>query len=152
MTVFQYKVRKKFPVEPPLGKPEFASEAEQLIGEWDGMPASDIEERWAKATAGNPKVLQTEFRVALGAPKGMPGWKELDFLHNTVHGWKAIEIDDTSFVHKGASGKAEIVNEDIVRLMGLRQLGINVPEIIHVDGARLQTQDDAKRAQREIIG
>lgn len=134
---------------PKAKRAKFASEAEQLLGSVKGMDAKQGEERFAKALDEIGEVLGYQFRIAVGAPRGMPGWKELDFLIQTIYGYTAVEIDDMSFVHLGK--QAEMTMEDGIRIAGLADMGVNVRQIEHVDNARLQNQEDAARAVKELL-
>ena len=138
-------------------KPQYIAptpaEDEQLTGSVQNMPASDNEERFARSLYKNKRVQGFEFRKAIGAPKGMPGWKELDFLVSTISGFHAFEIDDTSFVHKGESARTKDRLSDITRRQALERDGIQLPAgIEHVDAsAWLQNQESSDRRVRELI-
>ena len=132
-------------------KPKFANEPEQLSGQVDGMPASDLEERFIKAARKHPSVKQAIFRLTLGAPKGMPGWLELDVLMDTTLGYRAIEIDDMSFIHKGEGERQEALLKDMRRLESLKHYGINLSQVEHVPHTKLETQADANRWMQENI-
>lgn len=132
----------------PVAKPD-----EGLTGMVQGKTAAQDEERFARALDRNSQVMGYEFRLAVGAPKGMPGWRELDFLVETYSGYRAFEIDDTSFVHKGESARATDRLHDISRVQALQNMGAEVAHgVEHVDAvAHLQNQNDANRKVRELI-
>ena len=144
---FKYKVSRK---KPPISssKPEFADTPERLTGSIKGMPAAKGEERFANALRG----YEFRFRInPTGIPRGMPGWLELDFLINTPFGYRAIEIDDMEFVHRGVRKSAEMVLKDNRRKKGLAGMGIDVREIEHIDTALLETQEDANTVVRNLL-
>ena len=105
-------------------------EAELLAGEVMGMKASAPEERMAKAL-GKAQV-PFEFRYTVGAPRGLPGWKEIDFVASKNGMVYPIEVD-TEFTHRN-KGKADRLHDAIV-LSELEQQGYQVyPQVIHVMG------------------
>lgn len=148
-----FKYKKKSVPRIPLDtkKPDFADTPEQLVGEIAGMPASDLEERFYNMLNRSSAVWQKYFRMTLGAPRGLPGWLELDFLVETTYGWRAFEIDDVSFIHKGESERQEGLEKDLRRLDSLKKKGIDVREIEHVTNEELGTQEDANRWGQENI-
>lgn len=127
---------------------------EQLDGFVQGKKATDDEERFAKALDKIGSVQGYEFRMALGAPRGMPGWRELDYLVQTPGGWRAFEIDDTSFVHRGESARNADQTRDLQRIQALERQGIHLARgIEHVDAVMwLDTQAKADARVRELFG
>ena len=119
-------------------------EDEVLTGAIDEKPASAPEERLANATA---RLAGRAFRFALGYP-GEPGWKELDFLFNRLGSFTAVEVDG-EFAHKGEILTQDL--DDLVRLDGLRKLGIDVSEIKHIPAEDLDTKEMAERVARELF-
>lgn len=150
--VFKFK-KVRVPAVPRFNgrKPQTASEGEEILsGYVDGMPAKRDEEFFMLEARKLPTVKYSEFRVSLGAPRGVPGWLELDALVDTYSGWRAFEIDDLSFVHLGQRENAETMTKDLRRVNGLRKRGINVSHIEHVDAADLKTRNMAKDLLRKI--
>lgn len=138
MTLPPVKIYKpsKFKALPFAPRIAFGSgdEAEFLVGEVNGMKASAPEERYVNALRQTKNVNGFEFRVALGAPRGMSGWKELDLLVDSLGVKHAIEID-TEFTHRD-KGTSDVLHDAIV-LNELRQLGYMVyPEVLHINGDR----------------
>jgi hypothetical protein len=115
------------------------------------MPASDLEERFNKAVSKHPSVRGVEFRLSLGAPRGLPGWLELDYLLDTVSGYRAFEVDDITFIHKGERERQEGLIKDQRRLFTLKSWGLGVREIEHVTNEKLGTQEEANRWARENL-
>lgn len=135
----------------PNRKPQVAKEDEEILsGFVDGIPAKRDEEFFMQELRKRPSVQESEFRKALGAPKGLPGWLELDALVRTYNGFRAFEIDDMSFIHAGAREAAETKVKDGRRLAGLRMKGISVRQIEHLDAKDLETRADAKRLLRKL--
>lgn len=129
-----------------------------LTGNVQAKPAAADEERYAIALT--KQHLTFWFRLnPTNVPIGLPGSVELDFLvemtglptmqHSGLY--KAIEIDDLTFIHFGQRKKADMIIKDQKRIEGLARWGIQVPEIIHVDAARLSTQQGADQAVKEIL-
>lgn len=135
----------------PSNKPRTAREGEEVLsGYVDGMPAKRDEEFFMQEARKLKTVLNSSFRMTLGAPRHMPGWLELDALIETHSGYRAFEIDDMSFIHQGLRESAETVVKDRRRLDGLNKIGINVMKIEHLDAADLETRADAKKLLQEI--
>lgn len=123
------KLKLPAPQRPRL---ESGGEAELLEGQVNGMKASAGEERFAKALRKITAVDGFEFRYTIGAPRGLPGWKELDFVVVKGGTLYAIEID-TAFTHRD-KGASDTLHDAIV-LKELKKLGMNLhPVVIHLDG------------------
>lgn len=154
---FTFKPKRKVTLPLKGLKPKFANEPEQLSGSVNGIPASDLEERFHVAAKQSGKVRQEFFQLTLGGAKGEPGWLSLDYLYETNYGWQAFEIDDVSFIHKGEGEIQEAKLKDIRRVEGLLQMGINLtPDregrlISHVTNENLSTQEDANRWFKENV-
>jgi hypothetical protein len=116
-------------------------------GEVQGKKASQIEERFAKAL--DKKGIPYQFRVAVGASRNMPGWKELDFLVEKSGTYFAVEID-SAFTHRD-KGSSDVLHDAIVlkELAGLPMY----PEVLHFDMERdLVTQEETdKTVERNIL-
>ena len=123
---------------------EIEREEEVLTGMIGEKTASAPEERLANATA---RLAGRAFRFALGYP-GEPGWKELDFLFNRFGQFTAVEVDG-EFAHKGEIREQDL--DDLVKLDKLRDLGVEVSEIIHIPAENLETKEMAKREARELF-
>jgi len=119
-------------------------EEEVLTGMIGEKTASAPEERLANATS---RLAGSAFKFALGYP-GEPGWKELDFLFNRFGEFTAVEVDG-EFAHKGEIREQDL--DDLVRLDKLRDLGIEVAEIIHIPAEDLDTKEMAERVARELF-
>ena len=117
---------------------------ERLTGKVRDMAASAAEERLAAAFQQKGKSFY--FRMALGAPRNLPGWKELDFLVQSTGYAYAIEVDST-FTHRLKVESDKL--HDAIVLKALEQEGYNVfPHVYHLDG---ETQlSDAKTTRRTV--
>lgn len=142
------KVILPMPHKPRLDTGE---EAEYLGGMVQNKKASAPEERFAKALDKLTTVDSYEFRYTIGAPRGMPGWKELDYLVSS-HGqvW-AFEVD-TEFTHR-QKGKADVLHDAIV-LRDLEKDGMQVfPTVIHLMGETdLVDQKWADATAKRVFG
>lgn len=106
-------------------------EPEVLGGSVQNMKASQPEERFAKALS-RVGVDGYEFRRSVGAPRGLPGWLELDFLVAARGQMYAIEVD-TAFTHRD-KGRKDVLH-DALLLSHLEKEGLQVyPKVIHLDG------------------
>ena len=122
------------PILPSPIKPraDTGDEAELLGGMVQGKKASAPEERLFRALD-EIGIDNAEFRYTIGAPRGLPGWKELDALIPTKSGLIfAVEVD-TAFTHR-EKGRADVLHDAIV-LQDLTKQGMNIwPKVIHLDG------------------
>ena len=141
---YKLKVARKGSSIAPPGFPSISrDEPEQLSGEVQGMEASAPEERMAKAlTKAN---MNFKFRLVIGAPKGMPGWKELDFLVMESGLLYAMEMD-TAFTHRSKEQKDKLHDALILNDKELQSYGQIWPEVFHVDGDSEAGSDDNARA------
>lgn len=148
---FKFRTVRKDNFKFPSSKQQTAKDGEEILsGYVDGIPAKRDEEFFLSEVRKLPNVLSSEFRMAVGAPKNLPGWLELDALIGTFAGYRAFEIDDMSFVHLGQREAAETKLKDIRRVDGLRKIGVNVREIEHIDAADLEDRDKTKTKIREL--
>lgn len=105
-------------------------EAEVLSGEVQGMKASALEERFARAL--DKERISYQFRYTIGAPRGLPGWKELDYLIERNGQIYAVEVD-SAFTHRN-KGESDRLHDAIV-LSELEQEGFQAfPQVIHLQG------------------
>jgi hypothetical protein len=133
MTFKFKKARKPFDKISVPGFPQhqLPGEPEQLLGSVRGMTASAPEERLARAL--DKKGIQYEFRYVVGAPKGLPGWKELDFIASIGGLLYTMEVD-TAFTHRSKEF-ADVLHDAIVlNDFDLNAMGEVFPHVIHVDG------------------
>lgn len=125
--------------------------AEVLTGKVQGLDASASEERLGKALARSVRIQGFEFRHTLGAPRGLPGWKEVDYLVSFGGLVYPIEVD-TVFTHRKKK-EADRLHDAIV-LSELGKLGINAyPQVIHLSGdTELADQKNADAAVKRMFG
>lgn len=147
MKPFQFKIVKRaVKVDLPSFPSQSAdSEPEQLSGEVQGKKASAPEERMAKAF--DKAGIQYIFRYVVGAPKGLPGWKELDFVVSANGVMNAIEVD-TAFTHRNKQNSDVLHDAIILNDRYLRQMGEMWPQVRHVDGD--SDLADQQRADRFV--
>lgn len=131
-------------------RPSFAKDEEQLTGQFRGMKASDIEERFGNSLQRNRRIRNVYFRVPVGAPRGMPGWKELDFLVETYSGWRAFQTDDVEFVHVGSDSRDALT--DVIILEALRRDGIYISRVERIQSIRITDDEQSDQTVRELIG
>lgn len=125
-------------------------EPELLEGSTNGMEASAGEERFAKALNKITSVDGFEFRYTVGAPRNMPGFKEVDFLVQARGLVYPIEVD-TEFTHRNKGQKDKL--HDAILLNELSKQGMNVyPNVLHLDGeSDLVSQDNADRTAKRLF-
>lgn len=132
MKTFRFRKPPKAKAIPLPSKPSVSPpQAEQLMGSVHGKEASAPEERLAKAL--DKAGMQYEFRYVVGAPKGLPGWKELDFLVSRSGVLYAIEVD-TAFTHRGKQQKDRLHDAIILNDKELNSMGLLWPMVFHADG------------------
>jgi len=142
---------KKNKSKPFKKRQKFSREVETLTGEVQGKPAAEGEERFAKTL--RKRNLQFWFNInPTNVPKGKPGWLTLDHLVKTRFGFRAFEIDDLEFIHKGQRKKAEDALKDERRLDGLNRKGYNIRKIEHIDNAKLKTQESSDETGQRLFG
>lgn len=148
---FRFKTVKQTPL---IGIPSLprigGAEEELLTGEVQGVKASAPEERMAKAL--DKAKIQYIFRYTVGAPRGLPGWKELDFLVLTKGIVYAVEVD-TAFTHR-EKGNTDVLHDAIIQNdREINSSGILWPQVIHADGdTDLSTNDSAKSYVKKLFG
>lgn len=145
MKPFRFKIVKRsikvdlpsFPAQTSQDEPE------QLTGMVQNKQASAPEERMAKAL--DEAKIQYIFRYTVGAPRGMPGWKELDFVVYSGGLIHAVEVD-TAFTHRNKQ-QSDILHDAIVLGdQALKTMGEVYPTVMHVDGdADLADKDKANK-------
>lgn len=124
-------------------RPKLVRETEKpLTRNVQGQPASDLEERFARAL--EKERIGYAFQFVHGAPKGLPGFQSLDFLVLTPVP-VAVQVDDTTFIHKGTAAHDELV--DTKTIHNLRRMGYGniFPTVLHVTQEVLSNQEDANR-------
>jgi hypothetical protein len=124
-------------------------EPERLEGYVQGKQASDSEERMANALSGSAGVESYEFRLALGAPRGFPGWKELDYLAISRGILYAIEVDD-KFTHRAKAESDRL--HDVIILKELNKSGGGTvwPEVFHA--LDINSQEAATSFVKNLFG
>lgn len=148
---FQYKVSRSGSKPTASGKPQVYKPQEVLEGTLQGKKVPQDEERFYRGAMRTGKVRGYYVQFEIGA-RGLPGYRTLDALISTDMGWRAVEVDGASFVHRGDAAKANDRLADYQRMDGLRRLGI-VPMggIEHLADSKLQTQEQADRTAKDFF-
>lgn len=138
-----------------IQKPERQPKPEQeYSGTIDGLDAKIGEENLLRAATKYEMITGYKFRIAIGAPRNMPGYKELDFLLSNKSGqFVAIQVRDTDFIHKGFEMQAKDQMSDVFILQTLAKEGITLKggRVWTIDDNQLQTVEDAKKVLEEIL-
>jgi hypothetical protein len=151
---FRYSRSKKAPLTALTVKQEMPVETEEYTGIIDGLEAKHGEENLFKQAYKTGAVMGHWFRVSIGAPRNMPGWKELDFLFLLKTGeYVAIQVRDYEFVHKGLEAEGSDMASDMFVLQELAKEGISVRgnSVISIDDNDLLTPELAKHTVQEIL-
>lgn len=144
---FKYKITKRHIDYVPRGEPISPNVTEGFTGQIQGLKASDLEERFARALDKRKNVISYEFRKPFVAGRNMPGEIEVDF--SVYDGsYYPIQIDG-EFAHKSAAQRTSDEMKNIV-LDGLLKGSAHPVQRIRFD--RLQTQEAADHVVREIFG
>lgn len=135
---------------PSLPRISGTDKPEQLLGVVQDMQASAPEERFARAL--EDLDLQYVFRYTSGAPKGLPGWKELDFIVVTNGLVYLVEVD-TAFTHRGKEAKDVLHDAILMNDTEIQMMGEVWPTVIHADGdGELASQDTASAYVKRMFG
>ena len=146
--IYQFHINAAPRENTPAPKIQTPSDDEMLMGYVQGMEASDLEERFARAIAKMPDlVLGYSFRKPMIAGKNLPGWAELDFSVFTPTGYQPIQVDG-EYAHKSQQQKSEDTVKDA--LINEELKGYAQP-IIRINGDLLQTQAEADLTARMIF-
>lgn len=129
---FRFKTKRNqafigLPSIPRLDGPE----PELLTGSVDGITASAPEERLAKAL--DKANLQYIFRYTVGAPRGLPGWKEIDFVVLTKGMLYLVEVD-TAFTHRAKENQDVLHDAIALNDPELNASGELWPYVLRADG------------------
>lgn len=132
MKPFRFRTSRRASPFPLPSIPRYSEHTEEpLTGMVNDMEASAPEERLANALT--KARIPFYFRYVVGAPRGLPGWKELDFLasHNGI--LYAMEVD-TAFTHRKKQN-ADVLHDAIVlNDPQIQEMGTVYPQVLHVDG------------------
>lgn len=146
--------RKPRTILPSPHKPraDTGEDPEVLGGTVQGKKASAPEERWSKTLDDLPSVDGYDFRYTIGAPRGLPGWKELDFLISSRGLMYAVEVD-SNFTHRQKAGRGDVLHDAIV-LQALKKQGMEVyPQVIHLNmESELVDQSWSDRTGKKMFG
>ena len=138
-----------------IGLPGFPSASpsenpEVLLGRVGDLEASAPEERLARAL--DKARLSYQFRLTAGAPRGLPGWKELDFVISANGLLYAFEVD-TAFTHRQKENADVLHDAIILNDPYLRSMGEFYPRVIHVDGdSDLASMENAQKYVKAFFG
>lgn len=147
--MFKYKVTTTPKVDLPTGKQNILrNDDEVLSGFIDGMKASDIEERFARALSKDKRILGRQFRYPVISPRNMLGQLEVDFLINATSGIYPVQVDG-EYAHKNISKRQDDYRKDVLVNNFLKKY--NAFPVIRIPGRELITQQLADLKLREII-
>lgn len=140
-------VKINLPGFPPL---QSRDEPEALTGYVNDMDASAPEERLAKAL--DKAGVSYYFRWTVGAPRGLPGWKEVDFIVMSGGLLYTVEVD-TAFTHR-SKAMADILHDAIIlNDRNLQAMGTLYPQVLHADGdTELASSDNAEGYVKQRFG
>ena len=143
--VYQIPIPRRKKPKVSFYKPHATSIVETFVGEINGLPASDLEERSARSIA---KLGGSyEFRVPFVAGRNLPGEAELDFMVDYNGVYQPAQVDG-GFSHKAAAQKAEDAVKDAV-IDAI--LGDGYLPVVRIPGDKLQTQADSDQTWREVL-
>lgn len=154
MSGFRYKRTKKWEKLPSVNALPPAEPPPAVGGTIDGLSAAQGELNLFNAAYKSGAVASHVFRMAVGAPKNKPGWKELDFLFLGKTGeYTAVQVRDYDFVHKGLDNQGKDMANDAFILQELTKEGVSVRDnkIFSISDDDLATPELAKRAVEDIL-
>jgi len=124
-----------------------------LTGKIDDLKASEGEERFDRTLdkAIKQGTLRGRYFRWTTLKRGVPGYKELDFLTISANGKAtAVSIRGTDYVHRSSSAKNQDLINDLIIMQALSKLGYNVSQITNVDASKLISQEDSDNAARKL--
>ena len=145
---FKYKA----PAAPPpmhLNRLRVPKVDEGLTGVVDNQPATDIEERLARALDKYPTTQSYAFQDSYNAPRNVPGELRPDFVVYLDGGTAQPLQPDGEYAHKSAEAKERDRVKDAMLDEILRDSGA-LPTI-RIPGDLLQNQPDADYFVRENL-
>lgn len=145
----KYKVERPRIQQVPFGKPSVQKQDEFLSGYINGMKATDIEERFARALNKDKRIDGFIFRMPIMSPRHMAGQIELDFLAQSGPHYYPVQIDG-AYAHKNIGKQQDDAKKDILINEYLRKT-YNALPIIRIKGIDLETQEEADIQERELI-
>ena len=148
MPVFKYKIPRKVHTPAPAFNVQLQADDEGLTGQIQGYPASDIEERFARALDRDERVSSYTFREAVIAGRNLPGQLEVDFMIQTGAIVKPVQVDG-EFAHKGLSKKEEDAMKDELINKFLSKYG--AARVQRIDGEKLSDQRKANDLVRDLL-
>lgn len=120
------------------------------MGTVKGVKASAPEERLARAL--DQAGYQYLFRYSVGAPRGLPGWKELDFAVYAAGLVNPIEVD-TAFTHRNKAASDQLHDAIIMNDFELKSMGMLAPSVRHADGdTELASMTNARQYVKKTFG
>lgn len=131
--------------------PSIAAEPEEALTGYIGeFPASAPEERYA--TALKMAGIPFQYRLTVGAPRGLPGWKELDFVVSWNGLLYADEVD-TAFTHREKQNTDVLHDAIVMNDKDLQAMGKFWPFVQHIDGdSDLSSLASARQYVRRRFG
>ena len=144
---YQYKARQPSTRIERLDRVRALVEGEDFIGELQGMPSSDIEERFARSL--DKASLLYEFRTAHVAGRNLPSEIELDFMVYIGGISYPFQIDG-AFAHKNASQKSEDAAKDAILDDSLK--GTGAFPVQRIPGFMLDSQEMSDDLVRDVLG
>lgn len=126
---------------------------EPLSGQINGLRAAQGEERFARSLNKRMKtgtVRTFYFRSSPGLPKGISGWKELDFEIFLTSGTMAVSVEGAAFVHRGESKRNQDKLNELLLMERLAKLGRPVAKIERVFDYELKDQDGAEKVMKRL--
>jgi hypothetical protein len=146
--VFKYKIPRKARLEEPAYNAQTEAHDEGLTGQVQGIAASDIEERFARALSKDSRVTSYLFREPVISRRNLPGQLEVDFV--VLAGPLVIPIQiDGEYAHKGAAKKQEDALKDAMVNDFYKQYGANL--VVRINGDLLFDQSNTNKIVRDLL-
>jgi hypothetical protein len=123
-----------------------------LTGRVQNQRAAKGEERFSRTLekSVSKKAIRGYYFRWTTLRRGTIGYRELDFLVFGLNGVTAISVKGTDYVHKNGAEKARDRLSELTILQKLNSMGINVREIKSLPAEKLETQEMADKAAREL--
>jgi len=144
---YQYKKQRPSTAVRRLDRVRAPAQGESFVGEIQGMPSSDIEERFGRSL--DKSQMLYEFRTANVAGRNLPGEVELDFAVYEGGLTYPIQVDGP-FAHKTSAQKNEDDAKDAILNDHLR--GTGAFPVRRIPGDKLETQEMSDSVVKELFG
>lgn len=121
---------------------------EVFYGQVRGLKASIAEERCARSL--DKRGIEYLFRYGTEGGRGAPGWKEIDFLITKFGLHYPVNLNESSFVHRGTQAHDKL--NEIMIMDYLNRAGYNPQPFQEWENTNFDTQDMSDHFIQHMLG